>query len=165
MQTRTAAGLRTGGLLRAEGKSLRRCFQQSDSKLGGKPASKDNAIYAFQETQENHVSSALPCCASGMVCFQLELRPGLVVLESGTGSASLTHSLGRAVAPTGHVWTYEFHPERAQEAQKELTANGMGSVATVTQVRGCHVLVAGACNSLPAGAKDALNSGSIWIPP
>lgn len=55
------------------------------------------------------------------------------VLESGTGSGSLTSSLARAVAPTGHVHTFEFHEQRADLAREDFAANGMSSLITVRQ--------------------------------
>ena len=38
-----------------------------------------------------------------LVLLQLELKPGSIVIESGTGSGSLSHSFLRTIAPTGNA--------------------------------------------------------------
>ncbi len=60
-----------------------------------------------------------------MILMQLELGPGSVVIESGTGSGSLSHSLIRTVAPHGHLHTYDVHKERVELAEKEFKAHGV----------------------------------------
>ncbi|XP_057485063.1 uncharacterized protein LOC130771445 isoform X2 [Actinidia eriantha] len=65
------------------------------------------------------------------VIMYLEIVPGCLVLESGTGSGSLTTSLARAVAPTGHVYTFDFHEQRAVSAREDFERTGLNSLVTV----------------------------------
>ena len=71
-----------------------------------------------------HRTQILYLADIAMICHALELRPGAVVLESGTGSGSLTTSLARAVAPAGRVHSFEFHLPRADTAREEFAKNG-----------------------------------------
>ncbi|DBA83487.1 TPA: hypothetical protein ACH3X2_006417 [Trebouxia sp. C0005] len=96
-------------------------------------------VYLLAPTPElwttvlRHRTQILYVADISLICTFLELKPGCIVLESGTGSSSLTHSLARAIAPTGHVHTFEFHLPRAQAAEKEFKEHGMGDIITVKQ--------------------------------
>jgi len=67
-----------------------------------------------------------------LIVFHLELRPGSIVVESGTGSTSLTAALGKAVFPKGKVFTFDFHAERADAARKDLNSLGLNEQVVVT---------------------------------
>lgn len=107
--------------------------------FGTRAIAKNSAkwIYLLAPTPElwtlvlRHRTQILYLADIAMVCFQLELRPGSIVLESGTGSGSLTTSLARAVAPSGHVHTFEFHAQRAEAACDDFRRNGLVEVVTV----------------------------------
>lgn len=66
-----------------------------------------------------------------MILLQLDLVPGCVVVEAGTGSGSLTHALIRRVRPHGHVYTFDFHEQRAKLAQEEFEHHGLADFVTV----------------------------------
>ncbi|KAL1452085.1 hypothetical protein WDU94_006399 [Cyamophila willieti] len=63
-----------------------------------------------------------------VIIMQLELKPGDVVIESGTGSGSLSHSLARTVQQSGHVYTFDFHEDRARIATEEFQTHGLTQV-------------------------------------
>ena len=55
-----------------------------------------------------------------MVTLALDVAPGSIVVETGTGSGCMTQSLARAVQPSGHVFTFEYNSVRAQTAREEF---------------------------------------------
>lgn len=83
-----------------------------------------------------------------LIVTHLALRPGSVVVESGTGSGSLTHALARAVAPGGAVHTFEFNAARAEQARNEFLAHGL---AAVVRVAHRDAVADGFCAAAPGG--------------
>ncbi len=57
---------------------------------------------------------------SCVITLNLDVFPGCVVVESGTGSGCMTLSLARAVYPNGHVYSYEYNSVRAETARDEF---------------------------------------------
>lgn len=49
----------------------------------------------------------------------------------GTGSGSLSHSILRTIAPTGHLHTVEFHSQRAEKAMEEFKEHKVSHLVTV----------------------------------
>ncbi|CAF0749968.1 unnamed protein product [Brachionus calyciflorus] len=66
-----------------------------------------------------------------VITMQLDLKPGSIVIESGTGSASLSHALIRTIFPTGHLHTFEFHLQRSETARKEFKEHDVSDYVTV----------------------------------
>ncbi|KAF9204620.1 tRNA (adenine-N(1)-)-methyltransferase catalytic subunit trm61 [Haplosporangium sp. Z 27] len=61
----------------------------------------------------------------------LNLKPGMSMIESGTGSGSFSHSIVRTLAPTGHLYSFEYHQERASAAKKEFEDHGLSDMVTL----------------------------------
>ena len=64
--------------------------------------------------------------------LRLQLRPSLRVAESGTGSGSLSVSLAKAILPTGHLFTFEFNPDRVVKGRADFVKLGLSDFITVT---------------------------------
>lgn len=62
----------------------------------------------------------------------LELAPGSVLVECGTGSASASTAFARVVAPHGRIISFEFHQLRANGAIEHLDALNLSHIVSVT---------------------------------
>jgi len=87
---------------------------------------KQSFIYALQCTPElwsyalHTRTQIVNSVDASIVTTGLDLFPGCVVAESGTGSGCMTLAMARCVSPNGHVYTYEYNPNRAETAAEEF---------------------------------------------
>jgi tRNA (adenine57-N1/adenine58-N1)-methyltransferase len=79
-----------------------------------KPSLSDYIMKSSRNTQ-----IVYPKDASLIVMFS-SIGPGSRVIESGTGTGSLTTAIAHYVGPTGKVYTYELRPEFQKNAAKNL---------------------------------------------
>ncbi|KAM9354083.1 tRNA (adenine(58)-N(1))-methyltransferase catalytic subunit TRMT61A isoform 2-T2 [Pholidichthys leucotaenia] len=99
--------------------------------------SKGGWIYVLHPTAElwtvalPHRTQILYTTDIATITMMLELKPGSIVCESGTGSGSLSHAILRTIAPTGHLHTVEFHQQRAEKVTEEFKEHRVDHLVTV----------------------------------
>jgi tRNA (adenine57-N1/adenine58-N1)-methyltransferase len=119
-------------------------FHHSDfigKPYGCKVRSRDNRgygyMYLLKPTPElwarslNHRTQIVHELDASMIVYYLNLRPNMVVCESGTGSGALSHCILRTIAPHGRLHTFEFNEVRAEAARKEFEKNRVDHLVTV----------------------------------
>eukprot|EP00494_Astrolonche_serrata_P027136 UN27399 len=67
-----------------------------------------------------------------LIVFRLCIKPGDIIVESGTGSGSLSTHLARALQPTGQLYTFEFNENRVEAAKDDFKKLGIDEYITVT---------------------------------
>lgn len=109
--------------------------------FGSKIRSRNNRGYGYvhllKPTPElwarslNHRTQIIHELDASMIVYYLNLRPNMVVCESGTGSGALSHGILRTIAPHGLLHTYEFNQLRADTARTEFAKNGLAHLVSV----------------------------------
>ena len=86
------------------------------------------------------------------ICSEMNLKPGSNVLESGTGSGSLTHRLGLSVSPSGLVTTAEFHATRFEKLTVLFQESNLKNVKIIQGDITCPLTL----NSMSDESQDAI---------
>lgn len=113
-----------------------KCAELIGKNFGNKVNLSKGWGYIFQPTPElwtltlPHRTQIIYTPDISMITLQLELEPGSIVIESGTGSGSLSHALIRSVKPHGHLYTFDFHENRVETASKEFEEHGLKDYVT-----------------------------------
>jgi tRNA (adenine57-N1/adenine58-N1)-methyltransferase catalytic subunit len=93
-----------------------------------------------------------------IIIFRLNMKPGDVVIESGTGSGAMSTAILRTIAPHGHLHTFEFNKLRATIAAAEFASNGLDKLVTVKHSDVCAEGFGAALN----GKVDAVCCASAF---
>lgn len=105
----------------------------------------------------------------------LELKPGLKVLEIGTGSGYHAAVCAEVIAPDGHIYTMERIVSLASYAEKNLKKTGYSKLVTVILGDGTRglpehapfdrIFVAAGAPDIPPPLTDQLSEGGQLLIP
>ncbi|XP_057293653.1 tRNA (adenine(58)-N(1))-methyltransferase catalytic subunit TRMT61A-like isoform X2 [Hydractinia symbiolongicarpus] len=84
-----------------------------------------------------HRTQVLYSTDISLITLLLELKPGSVVVESGTGSGSLSHAIVRCIKPNGHLYTFDFHQQRVEKAREEFKDHGFSGYVSCACADAC----------------------------
>ncbi|XP_049849212.1 tRNA (adenine(58)-N(1))-methyltransferase catalytic subunit TRMT61A-like [Schistocerca gregaria] len=70
---------------------------------------------------------------TALILASLNIKPGSIVFETGTGTGCFTFSLVSAIKPNGHVYTFEYHSVRHKEAIVDFERTGISPWVTCIQ--------------------------------
>ena len=104
---------------------------------GGQNAGLEKGLFKvkivwYSKLQPSHLNTRLVGYSDGYYTFHVLFH--FSVVESGTGSGSLSHSFIRTIAPHGHLHTFDFHKERVEIATKEFKEHGLEHLVTAKLV-------------------------------
>jgi len=72
------------------------------------------------------------------ICLWLDLKPGSIVIESGTGSGNLSTAISRCISPNGKLLTFELDSQRAEKAREDFKRNQIDHIVQVFQRDVCQ---------------------------
>lgn len=123
-------GLPFGSVLWAEAGAGRGRKDRGNGKLGWVTVLKPSP--PLWTLALSHRTQILYSADISLILLQLRIRPGSVVVESGTGSGSLTTSFADTVSPGGRVRTFEFNSSRVEAAIEDFKTLGIQDTVSVT---------------------------------
>ncbi len=105
--------------------------------FGSKISSKNGYIYVLKPTPTlitaslPHRTQILYTADISQILLRLDIKPGSVVVETGTGSGSLSSSFAWAVQDKGHLFTYEYNEDRYVKVKVEFANLGFKNITVI----------------------------------
>lgn len=120
-------------------------------------------VYILKATPElwttclPHRTQILYFADISFIVSNLDVKPGSLVGEAGTGSGSMTHSLIRTIAPSGKVFTFDFHEKRVEDARQEFKTHGCEDLVIIQHRDVCQ-------NGFPDDLSGRLDAVFLDLP-
>lgn len=120
------------------------------------------------------ISSSSQPAMMALMLEQLELKPGMRVLEIGAGTGFNAALIGHLAGPSGRVTTIDIDPELVEQARAHLAVAGLPNVRVVAGDGGLgapdhapydRVIATASCWEIPPPWLEQLADGGILVLP